>query len=441
MIALSKLTAMVRMKPMLQQILLLATFLALPIGAANAAWTLKVISSFNGTNGSIPTGGLIFDPAGNLYGTTAAGGKANAGTVFRLMPHNAGKTAWIETVLASFNGGSNGSRPYGADLIRDMAGNLYGATEHGGKFGLGAVFKLALPAAGKIAWTETVLLSFSGGSNGSHPNGALISDATSNFYGTAQLDGNDTACPGNSGQGVLPGCGVVYKLTPPAAGGTAWTETVLAAFSGADGSHPQGALIFDAAGGLYGTTAAGGKTGAGTVFRLNPPAAGQTRWTKTILTAFNETDGSSPSANLIFDAAGNLYGTTYSGGTFGFGTVFKLTPPAVGKTTWKKTVIASFNWTDGACPDGGLVFDAAGNLYGTTTEGGSSGAAEGAVFKLTPPRASNGAWTETVIAAFDGATYGSAPIRGLVFDKAGNLYGTASGYGPSGHGTVFELTP
>jgi uncharacterized repeat protein (TIGR03803 family) len=218
----------------------------------------------------------------------------------------------------------------------------------------------------------------------------------------------------------------------PAAGGT-WTEKVLWSFGGGtDGILPRDWLIFDAAGNLYGTTTTGGTSSAGTVFELSPSGGG---WTEQVLHAFNGTDGRNPIAGLIFDAAGNLYGTTNQGGTSNLGTVFELTP-AAGRT-WTEQVLHNFGGgTDGAGPQAGLIFDAAGNLYGTTFSGGSYGG--GTVFRLN-------AQGEVLLQSFSG-TDGANPVGGLVFDAAGNLYGTtnlggASSFCSGGCGTVFEITP
>jgi uncharacterized repeat protein (TIGR03803 family) len=210
---------------------------------------------------------------------------------------------------------------------------------------------------------------------------------------------------------------------------------VLHSFNGSDGSHPQAGLIFDAAGNLYGTTYGGGASGYGTVFKLTPNADGS--WTESVLHSFNGSDGSSPFAGLIFDAAGNLYGTTSLGGGSNFGTVFKLTPNADG--SWAESVLHSFIGSDGSYPLAGLIFDAAGNLYGTTEFGGSGcgGSGCGVVFKLTPN--ADGSWTESVLRRF-GGTRAKCPEAGLIFDGAGNLYGTASS-GNRDYGAAFKLSP
>ena len=249
------------------------------------------------------------------------------------------------------------------------------------------------------------------------------------FDGAGNLYGT-TSSGGSTGVG-----GTVFELSP-GAGGT-WTEQVLHSFgSGTDGKRPLAGVIFDAAGNLYGTTNLGGTSASGTVFELTPAGGGT--WTEKVLWSFGTgTDGNGPQAGLIFDAAGNLYGTTFQGGTYTYGTVFELSPGAGG--TWTEKVLHSFdqNGTDGAFPAAALIFDAAGNLYGTTSGGGTSNA--GTVFELTP--AGGGSWTEKVLHNFGSGTDGSYPQAGLVFDAAGNLYGTTYEGGTYGLGTAFELTP
>ena len=380
----------------------------------------KVLHNFNadGMDGENPYAGLIFDAAGNLYGMTGRGGTSRYGTVFELTPAAGG--TWTEKVLWRFSAGTDGGYPYG-DLILDGAGNLYGTTSVGGTYGNGTVFELT-PAAGGT-WTEKVLYSFNY-TDGAIPRAGLIFDGAGNLYGTTSGGGTSQY-------------GTVFELTP-AAGGT-WTEKVLWSFgSGTDGATPYAGLIFDPAGNLYGTTLQGGTHGGtgrgGTVFELTPAAGGT--WTEKVLWSFDSgTDGANPVADLIFDGAGNLYGTTSDGGTYGYrGTVFELTPAAGG--TWTEQVLWSFgSGTDGAYPRSTLIFDAAGNLYGTTSNGGTS--SYGAVFELTP--AAGGAWTEQVLWSFGSGTDGIFPYPGLIFDGAGNLYGTTYAGGAYNYGTVFEI--
>jgi len=413
------------MKPISGQAIALAAVVALLPGAAQAAWRVELLTSFTGSNGEFPQAALIRDTAGNLYGTTVSGGNFGQGTVFKLVPPAAGATAWTETVLASFTG-TKGKSPF-ARLIFDAAGNLYGTTDAGGKYDDGTIFELSPPATGKTAWTETILASFNG-TNGAHPFGSLIFDAAGNLYGTTTQGG-----AGSNG-------GTVFKLAPPAAGQTAWTETVLASFAKPGGTDPEAGVIFDKKGNLYGTTTSGGQ--GGTVFELSPPAAGQTAWTQRFLVSLDSTTGFNPRAALIRDAAGNLFGTTQFGGAFSGGTVFELSPPATGQTAWSLTVLVSFDATTGGYDSWApLIFGAAGNLFGTTIYGGSAEA--GTVFELTPPASGQTTWTQTTLASLTG-TNGSNPAAGLIFDKEGNLYTTAyyGGSSPStADGTAVKLTP
>jgi len=236
---------------------------------------------------------------------------------------------------------------------------------------------------------------------------------------------------GTTYYGGASGDGTVFKLAPNQDG--SWTESVLHSFNRSDGWSPQAGLIFDAAGNLYGTTVVGGASSDGTVFKLAPNQDGS--WTESVLHSFNGSDGWVPYAGLIFDAAGNLYGTTVEGGDTNVGTVFKLAPNQDG--SWTESVLHSFNGRNGQYPYAGLIFDAAGNLYGTTYGGGAS--ADGTVFELAPNQ--DGSWTESMLHSFHGSD-GERPRAGLIFDAAGNLYGTtAGGGGASGYGTVFKLAP
>jgi uncharacterized repeat protein (TIGR03803 family) len=232
------------MKAMLRQCVYILALFVVPIDAAEAAWTATALDTFHNSDGCFPSVDPILDPRGNIYGA-ADGFSANDGTVFRLTPPAAGKTAWREDILAVFTG-TNGSNP--TSLIRDANGNLFGTTSAGGKFSYGVAFELT-PVAGKTAWRETVIANFKG-ANGSYPMG-LTSDAKGNLYGMT-----------NGGGGVS-GQGTVFRLAPPTAGMAGWTETLLAVFKGTNGAYPAAAnLILDAKGNLYGTTSYGGNTTA-----------------------------------------------------------------------------------------------------------------------------------------------------------------------------------
>jgi uncharacterized repeat protein (TIGR03803 family) len=355
-----------------------------------------------------------------------------------------------EEVLHSFGNGKDGQNPYAA-LIFDASGNLFGTTHYGGSgtckinggVGCGTVFELTPKAGG--GWTEKILHSFEdNGKDGTNPYASsLIFDASGNLFGATVFGGAGTACGGY-------GCGTVFELTPKAGGG--WTEKILYSFkdNGKDGTNPYGSLIFDASGNLYGTTGYGGVHGLnwGTVFELTPKAGGG--WTEKVLHSFGMgNDTVYPNPGLILDASGNLYGTTWEGGTNGYGTVFELTPKAGGG--WTEKILHSFGKVeDGQNPyDNSLIFDASGNLYGTTFGGGaeSTGCNDygcGTVFELTPK--AGGGWKEKILHSFnDYSRDGYNPYAGLIFDASGNLYGTTANGGgcndPYSCGTVFELTP
>jgi uncharacterized repeat protein (TIGR03803 family) len=328
-------------------------------------------------------------------------------------------------VLHAFGVGSQrgGSSLY-ASLIMDAAGNLYGTAEFGGAHNSGVVFRLSPGATGR--WTESVLYSFKGGTqDGATPHDSVVMDGSGNLYG-ATIAGGGGQCPG--------GCGIVFQLSPGSTG--AWTETVVHRFTGgADGAAPFSNLIPDAAGNLYGATTAGGSSGRGTVYRLTPSGAGT--WNETVLYSFKGSpDGAAPDAAPVFDATGNLYGTTYSGGAANLGTVYELSPQAGG--SWNETVLHSFHGTsDGTDLFEGLILDAAGNLYGAAETGGSANC--GVAFRLSPGAAG---WTETILHTFLGvnAQDGENP-NALIFDPAGNLYGTTVGGGLYNPGTIFKVTP
>jgi uncharacterized repeat protein (TIGR03803 family) len=347
--------------------------------------------------------------------------------------------AWAASnykTLYKFSGGKDGKSPQ-ARLVFDQAGNLYGTTDLGGAHGSGTLFQLVPNADG--TWRESVLYSFCSRTNcgdGAQPSAGLVFDLAGNLYGTT------------SGGGAH-GFGTLFQLVPNADG--SWRESVLYSFCSrtncGDGEEPWASLIFDQAGNLYGTTFEGGALNQGTVFKLTPNADGS--WRESVLydfsTCIDGCDGEVPFAGLIFDLAGNLYGTTSLGGALNRGTVFKLTPNADGR--WRESVLHSFcsrtNCGDGARPFYAvLVFDLAGNLYGTTPEGGDQGcygkSGCGVVFKLTPN--SKGGWNERVLHTFADHP-GANPGAGLIFDPAGNLYGTTQGDAVTTFGSVFEITP
>jgi uncharacterized repeat protein (TIGR03803 family) len=341
-------------------------------------WKQTVLYSFNpdGIDGFGATGGLVFDAAGNLYGTTEFGGTGNCtngfgcGTVFELSPSAGG--AWTETIVHDFQG-SDGWEVH-AGLIMDAAGNLYGTTTNGGNFGQGTAYELSRGAGG--SWTVNTLHHFTGGYDGGVPFGGLVLDAAGNLYGTTSAGGGKSA-------GCRYGCGTVFELHRFKGGN--WSQKVLHSFSqnSEDGRYPYGGLVFDGSGNLYGVAGSGGGTpGYGIVFELTPGSGGS--WTETVLHNFNGTrpDGIDPSGNLIFDVSGNLYGVTLLGGTLSHGTAFELSPVAGG--VWNETTLHDFsdNDGDGYNPVSGLMLDGSGNLYGTTGSGGHYG--QGSVYEITP---------------------------------------------------------
>lgn len=389
------------------------------------AQTETVLHTFNGPgDGGEPYGAPIFDKTGNLYGVTFMGGTYTNGTVYEL---KAG--SWTEEILHSFDpSAGDGESPQGA-LVMDSAGNLYGVTPLGGGRKLGIVYELT-PEAGST-WKEKIIHTFVGGSDGRSPQAGLIIDKKGNLYGATYQGGDGSEC------GKL-GCGTVFELSPKSGGG--WTEKILYSFKAgtSDGQNPSAPLLMDAAGNLYGTTVAGGTGGSvnsGTVFKLSPNGSGG--YTETLLHSFtsNGTDGINPFAGLVLDSKGNLYSTTGAGGTYGFGTVFELSPGSNDK--WTETILHSFGASgDGQYPQfSGVIFDKSGNLYGTTSGGGSN--ANGIVFKMTP--ASGSGWNESVFFNFDG-TDGNVP-QAVIFNTTGDLYGITQYGGSNLGGTAFEIVP
>ncbi len=290
------------------------------------------------------------------------------------------------------------------------------------------VFQLKPPATGQTAWTETVIASVLG------PQSGLIFERSS-LYGVSSN-----------------GYGTIFQLSPPVNGQPPWTQTTLWTFNGgADGVSPQGPLVSDTWGALYGVTSQGGTTNAGTVFKLTPPENGQTAWRKTVLWNFGGgEDGAVPQGGLIFDHRGALYGATLQGGVFGLGTVYQLAPPEAGSMKWRKTALYSFRgipsgqlYGDGAHPYGSLIFDTKGSLYGTTSQGGFQ-LGYGTVYQLSPPSEGPTAWAtpwhETVIRALsDLDTFHGYTLGGLIFDSEGALYGTT--VGQTYEGSFYKLMP
>jgi uncharacterized repeat protein (TIGR03803 family) len=385
-------------------------FAAAFVQPADAAG-FKVLYTFQGmSEGGNPYAGVIADAKGDLYTTTSVDGQAGAGTVFELSKKGIGAP------LYAFRGSpGDGSFPQ-SPLIMNK-GNFFGTTSYGGSANLGTIFEL------KKDGIETVLHSFTGGKDGENPSSGLIEDSKSNLYGTTFMGGSSNNCGLGAG-----GCGTIFKISKNG------KEKRLHVFAGSDGSYPSSALLADAQGNLYGTTALGGQSVYGTVFMLAPNG------TLTTLYSFtNGSDGGIPGGGLTADATGNLYGTTETGGdaSCGCGTIFKLTPGGT-----ESTLYAFMGGSDGAEPFAGLTSDSSGNLYGTTKYGGSTNKCTeqgptgcGTVYELPA------GGTEQVLYAFSGINDGAFPYGNLLLTH-GKLIGTAEAGGSINNaGSVFEVTP
>jgi hypothetical protein len=447
----------------------LTAFVLCLSSTASAEGKEKVLYSFQGgpNDGEYPAGGVVFDKAGNLYGATTDGGgecpPAQCGTVFQLAPPAQKGDRWIETLLYIFKGNSSGdgNTPAGSVII-DSAGNLYGTTGYGGtgdcvllgtKVGCGTVYELSPPTQKGGAWTETVLYSFPTSKQGYLPNGNLVFDSARNLYGATMFGGGyGTTC-----DAFYQYCGAVFELSPPTKKGGKWTEKVLHGFRGmesgqsiGDGANPNGGLVLDSKGAIYGTTYTGGfqcphdsGQGCGTVFRLTPPIKKEGTWSQTVLHRFTSSpDGGGPAAGVVFDAHGNLDGTTIGGGTNGWGTVFRLEPPKQ-RESWGESILHSFG-DDGYQPRSSLLIDANGSIYGTASGGGTSRG--GTFFRLDRSPGGEG-WQCTILYNFTGDPDAAYPVGSLVFGKDGDIFGvtqlggTGQNCGNGNCGTVFAIQP
>ncbi len=393
----------------------------------------KVLWTFTGypSDGASPRSNLVFDKAGNLYGTTYAGGSVGSGTVFRLSPNQDG--SWTNTILYSFcvqyinNLCQDGAYPQ-AGLIFDAQGNLYGTTVNGGAqscpvgHGCGTVFELSPQGS---SWIETVLYSFCANNvnnnclDGYSPLGQMTLDASGNLYSTTE-------------DGGAVGYGTVFELSQGASG---WTETVLYSFCAIgefclDGAEPQAGVTFGKARNLYGTTELGGSNnvhGTGVVFKLSPGANG---WTETVLHSFESgKDGGVPLGGVSLDTLGNLYGTVSGGGPDFAGGVFRILAKNGGIGSF------FFNDTDGYRPAAGVLVDSKHPaVYGTTSGGGTSNA--GTVFKIVAPREESALYN---FCTQPNCADGNGPVAALISDAPGNLYGTTEQGGINNQGVVFEI--
>ena len=386
-----------------------------------------MLHSFTGAGDGLYPNGLTIDQAGNLYGASSAGGSLSWGLIFRMQEKSSG---WTLTPLYDFAGTANGDGWEPNGVVIGPAGRIYGTTYEGGTIGYGTVFSLSPPAtfcrAVYCPWTETILHDFGAIGDGFYPASAdLAFDQEGNVYGTTSSGGG-----GNCGEF---GCGTVYQLSPTYGG---WTETLLYRFEFGSDSEPQGGLVINSAGNLYGTAAAGGSGNSGTVFEMS---FANGSWSKnTIFNLSYGTSGSFPASTLFLDSNGNLYGTTQIGGSGNGGTVFELTPS---NGSWSIDVMQNLVGS-GEGPRVALTCDASGNFYGATYSDGAYG--YGNVFKLTE---TDGSWSYTSLHDFTGGSDGFGPSSKVLIDAQGNLYGstmfggTVNSSCSSGCGVVFKITP
>jgi uncharacterized repeat protein (TIGR03803 family) len=419
-----------------RRLLILMTLLVAFPGAAFAASKYQVIHRFqqSGSIGNTPID-LISDHAGNLYGTTDTGGKYGFGTVFELSPPATKGDPWTTSMLYSFPTGASVYQSAGGDsLILDQSGNLYGVSTWGGHgcsiFGCGYVFKLSPPEMAGSGWTETNLYTFSGW-DGFEPAGLAL-DQAGNVYGVTYYGGRGCKAVG---------CGTVFELTPSGQG-KAWTRTVLYFFKGVPGDQGEGdgaspiGVIFDPKGNLYGVTATGGQCAQGgcygTAFELKPPTKKGGEWPESVLHRF-PIGGDQPYSGVVLDKSGALYGST----------VYSVYQLVLANGVWTENILVS-----GAYIYSGVILDESGNLYGTTLF--SSQYTNGTAYKLSTSGRNGGTWTQTVLHAFASGRDGQAPDSGVTFGLDGALYGTTLrggnsqcnvGGGNVGCGIVFTVAP
>ncbi|QGM44685.1 choice-of-anchor tandem repeat GloVer-containing protein [Methylocystis heyeri] len=367
---------------------------------ASSHFGVAPLHSFSGgADGGGKILNLAVDSDGALYGTTSGGGASNLGVVFKLTPPEPGKSKWTETILYTFSG-ADGAIPIFTPTINSQ-GALYGATTSGGSGNYGVAFKLTPPAPPATQWVETKMVDFNF-SIGENPQGAFVMDSSGALYGGAYSGGASYR-------------GTVYKLTPPGSGVALYNFT-----GGADGGQPGLTFAMDANHALYGAAGIGGANRYGVVFKLTPPGANCTPtapnlWCETVLYNFaGGADGGSP-VGVIMDAHGALYGATFLGGAGGYGQVFKLTPPTAPATQWTKTELYSFTGgADGANPYSAPVL-LGGALYGAVPYGGGCSLDPncGSIYRLNPPVPPSTQWTEETLWTFTGGMDGARPYAGL----------------------------
>jgi uncharacterized repeat protein (TIGR03803 family) len=406
--------------------------LAVPHITAQASTLTTLYNFAGGTDGRVPSP-VVIEGNGVLYGTTEYGGFGGCaglgcGTVFSLTPPSQVGGSWTKTVLYSFKGGADGWYPV-SGLAMGATGVLYGTTTPtGGPGGGGTIFALAPPASPAGAWTKTLLYTFNGASDGWGPEGPVVIGSGGVLYGM-------------TGSGGPSGLGTVFSLTPPASPGGSWTEAILHnfAYGGSDGNSPYYGLVPSSAGVLYGATHEGGASNVGTIFSLTPPASAGGAWTETILYTFSNTGGGDvPSANVVIDKSGVLFGTTVSGGSSNGGVAFSLKPPGTRGGVWTYGVLHDFPFVNTYSTNPGpLLVVKDGILLGITSTGGVAHA--GTIVALKPPTSAGASWTEYLLHTFT-YTDGAFP-RGLAAGSGGVFYGVTSGGGSSFAGTVFALMP
>jgi uncharacterized repeat protein (TIGR03803 family) len=397
-------------------------------GTATPAATsgTKVAYSFaGGADGEYPSTDLVVDASGNLYGTSVQGGANGSGTVFRLSPSASG---WTHTVVYNFTGQADGGQPYGGVVLDAQGNNLYGTAVVGGTHrgspcidsGCGVAFKLTQSGG---SWHQSVIHTFTGGSDGYGPGNGLTLAKDGSLFGMTPTGGTH-------------GLGIIYQLNPGASG--TWKLKVIHAFSGGDdgATGSAGRLLLDGAGGLFGVSTVGGAHGAGAAFHVTQDPSG--RWKLTPIYEFNGVpDAGFPYGGLIFDGSGNMYGTSYYDGANNLGSVYELSPTPTGG--WTERVLHSFTGGGDGNYSISTLASVAGNLYGTTSEGGA-GCSCGVIFKLTP--SAHGHWTQTVVYRFPGPPGAAFAYNGMAADSTGrHLYGTTVHGGTTNDGAIYQFTP
>ncbi len=404
--------------------ILLTVTIAFALSASGQSNESVLYSFQGGIDGQYPLGRTVLDATGNLYGVTQGGGSDTCtsyslcGIVYELSPPAQSGDPWTETILHTFQGHTAGdaSDPLGG-LVRDANGNLYGATAGGGTGncevlgtfpGCGAVFELSPPTDKGGVWTEQVLYSFEGGTDGYMPYGDIVSDKNGNLYGaTLYGGGHGKIC----GDGFYQYCGTVYELSPPRVNGGSWMEQLLYRFNGiegtevGDGANPNSGFVIDDSGTIYGTTQIGGfncphnsNNGCGTVFQLSPPQNPNEDWKEIVIHRFNPMlDGGEPLAGIVADEQGNLYGTTSAN------TVFRLSPSSPKLGLWSETLIHVFTNTEGGhSPEGMLLF--IGTTLCGTTNGSAGDTSRGSAYCMSPT--TPGAWAFDSLYTFSGPPAG-----------------------------------